>query len=205
LPADWHSYSPQQLRKMDEGNDQSQPIACDVLFAPAIQADRLELPYMIVQSRPANLRDQPVSSVKKELISEAAGAADRSRAALRGLDVQVTVDEPQIDLRRMRILSRSHMALSGGRMVEGLSVCLPGADAIVLVHAYADVDSYELSRPVFEWIIDSFQYDVGFEYQPVRTDQWRQAERVAVTIGVIIGVTIVMVLVQFRRRGSRHG
>ncbi len=202
IPDDWRVYDQSEVKRSAADGDSIRPVKCDFLIMSR-SASQLVPPYVVVQSRPVNLRDQPLSAVKQAITGESARLRAESQLSLRQLDVKTVVQDPELDMDRLRILSRSQFTMPDGRSFKGLSACVPGADAIVLIHAYSESDAFTSIEPVFQMIIDSARYDPGYQYQPVRSEQWRNAERTGAVIGVILGVTIVLIVVQLRSRANK--
>lgn len=100
-------------------------------------------------------------------------------------------DQPFVDKERNIIFVNIQADVVNIGAVNGLMVMFLGKGGIVQLNFYSVKDEYSRWLPVFNSIIDSFQYDIGHEYSPVENVQYnslRVSERVV--IGAIMGALL---------------
>lgn len=193
LPKSWTKMDPSFVAQMNKFIQQRLPeknITYDTGFQPR-HKQQGEYPYILVQwytgapprSYEAIERGLILENGNKTIIKQVEGA-------MSDITKNVSLDAIAVDRIRNRTVQRIQSEVAGVGKVQGLSVGFLGKDGIASVHCYDREADFDKSLSSFNTLLDSFQYDVGYAYQPSSSSIDWSSVRGSSLIGGIVGGAI---------------
>ena len=73
------------------------------------------------------------------------------------------------------------------------------------IHSYAQEAEFERCLPSFKSILDSFQYDLGYEFVPRSGARWLRPTLKGALIGAVVGAAVGLVLALLKKLRSSSG
>jgi hypothetical protein len=168
----------------------------------------LRYPYVLVQHLPSD-------SATIRQIASGLSDLDNTKAVktLRNSEVfhDLSFAKPTVDKFRKMILYMTEINVQGSGLVKVLNVVVPGRSGSVLLLFYSLDDDYVQHLPSFQFIIDSFKFEEGHEYNwaAAATKSWSfiwkgagEKAIIGAVTGAIVGICVVPIVL-LKRRGSR--
>lgn len=127
------------------------------------QDNYFDYPYMLVQSRISNTPSysQIEKSLNRDDIQNVTSEISEEYSEL---IKNATMEKPFLDKQRNLIFMNIQMDNINMDSIKGLTVMFLGKESITYLHFYSKSDDYNKWLPVFNSVIDSFQYDNGYKY-----------------------------------------
>jgi hypothetical protein len=164
----------------------------------------------------------PAGSATYEEIEKGLGALNKEKViketegAFNGLMKNTALNEMVLDRDHNRVLTRIQQDVAIIGKIQGISAGFLGKDGIVFLHCYDKAASFPATLPNFQAMLDSFQYDEGFAFQPrqaaapldvvpniLAVFEKQDALITAVAVGIAVAVVVSFLrLVRDMRRPS---
>lgn len=126
--------------------------------------DYFQYPYILVQEHDV---DTPSYLQLKEVFNDFQSFAQQKPAEYSELLTDVTFEKPFIDKERNIIFMNFQINVVNVGKVNGLTAMFLGKQGVTQLNFYAVSNEYSRWLPVFNSIIDSFQYETAYAYDPV--------------------------------------
>jgi hypothetical protein len=164
LPEGWTEIPRAQ---MDLLNQFAGQINGQVKFATGFQRqDRLDLayPYVLVQHHSLNGRPSLDEIFKQVSGEEVAREIGRATEEMARLGMVTTADKPWLDRANCRIYMPVSGNAAGVGNVRGLAAICVRQEGMVQLNGYATEAEWPAFAPVFDTLVDSLEFQQGYEY-----------------------------------------
>jgi len=112
------------------------------------------------------------------------------------------------DKRRNILFIKVESEVFGIGKVIALTSIIPSNYGTVNLHCYSTKDSFENDLPIFTQIIDSFRYDIGYEYNQFTKNQSSDTASgslwgVVLTVFICVGLATLVIIIIVRKSSSK--
>lgn len=168
LPNDWEEIPKDIIDEVArEIQQQTQTKFIDYLVMFQLSdKEYFQYPYISLKEFSA---DSPSYSQLSKFISEGdfSEALDKTLDEYASLISDAVIKDPYIDKKRNLLLFNMDADVKEVGTITGLSVMFLGKHSMVQLNFYSEKSEYKKFLPVFNFIIDSFSYDKGYEYNEI--------------------------------------
>ncbi len=176
LPDNWITMSPETLATINDWAKSRMPeykIYYNVGFLPQNQA--LEsYPYILIQAKKHPMNNATYEDIERGF-AKAASIIKKAEGSLTDIANNIAIGNVILDRAKNRIIMRMEMEVFGIDKVQILGVGMIGSKGIVFFYYYAQKESFQQYLPIFNTMIDSFQYDPGYTFVPKSSSFWGNA------------------------------
>lgn len=167
LPSEWKEIPISVINQyVDEAVRQTQGQRTE--YAAGFQLsekDYFKYPYILIQNRDVNTPSY--SQIEKTFLdSNFQGSIKQKIDDYSELLANATFEKPFFDKKRNIIFMNTQLDVTNVGKVNGLIAMFLGKQSITQLNFYAVSTEYSQWIPVFNSIIDSFQYDIEYTYSP---------------------------------------
>ena len=172
--------------------------------------DYFEYPYILIQNHEINTPSY--NQIEKDLsISEMLDEFEKTSREYENLLSNASVKKPYLDKARNMVFMNAEADVQGIGEIKLLTTICLGRERAIRIFFYSPESEYLQNLPIFMSILDSFNYDQGYEYSESKAGNnysksiWDGALRKGI-IGLILGAFFSILLgsrVFFKSRSKK--
>jgi len=158
-----------------------------------------EYPYILIQEY--SIETKSYQEIEKVFLSEKfEKGMKKAQESISSEIKDSKLDKPIIDKNNNRVYMGIEIEGKDGKKVKGIAVLFIGQKNIIQMNLYSNESEFNNWYPVFESIINSFEFKDGFKYDEAKTNKssFKLSNSLVITITIIsilslISLTLIIV------------